>query len=81
MLSEKEKEVIMQHVGKLHELPKDLKTKLKKAIKNKQSPFDQADDDICCDTGTDVGTRYITSSRDACTSLGWTVVANSYCNL
>lgn len=79
MLTEKEKLEIQKHKNDLAKLPSPLFEKLKEAIKNNQSPFGLADDDICCDTGTDIGTRFQKCSRDTCISLGWTVVPDSNC--
>jgi hypothetical protein len=80
MLTEAEKTEINKHSEDLSKLPAPLFEKLKKAIKSGQSPFERADGDICCDTGTDAGTRYQKCSRDTCVSLGWTVVADSNCS-
>lgn len=80
MLTKHEKEEILKNQENLRELNEELKVKLKQALKSGDSPFEKSIDEICCDTGTDVGTRYIKSSRDSCESLGWTVVNNSFCN-
>ncbi len=79
MLTEIEKQEIFKHQDDLTKLPTDLSEKLKEVIKNNESPFEQSDGDICCDTGTDIGTRFQRCSRDTCISLGWTVVADSNC--
>jgi hypothetical protein len=79
MLTEKEKSKVLSSDGQLKNLDADLKHKLKAAMKEGKSPFKAADGDICCDTGMDAPNRFIKTSAQNCTQLGWTVVDSSNC--